>query len=321
MAAGTHDHSALHRTLQAWAETYRDGVTGKERIVVAHALARPSASTRQDDFVGRMLWALSDPSGSPARRFAEFNPVPSLEWLLDAFAADSYGHTDLARFGVPPRDKVDPKLRFSLVHRPGPYWLAPMMRLVVGGSGNTQWDPVMSQIARWLVRHLNDPRVVLWIAERGGQLHEQWVWQIERRLDELAKLERNGNTSELDDIRAQAPSAIPGPMMRTLWRLFLSGRVKSPWRELDLYRWKSRFKREGLTPTLRLELRDLLSPMVRLNKPFHWGEEPEAMGYRYATRSVASAGAAGESVDVGTTGATRVVHPGRTAARDVSGRS
>jgi hypothetical protein len=61
--AGTHDHSALHQTLQAWAETYRDGVTGKERIVVAHALARPSASTRQDDFVGRMLWALSDRPG------------------------------------------------------------------------------------------------------------------------------------------------------------------------------------------------------------------------------------------------------------------
>jgi hypothetical protein len=48
------DHSALHNTLKAWAETYRDGILGKERIVVEHALTRPSASTRQDDFVGRM---------------------------------------------------------------------------------------------------------------------------------------------------------------------------------------------------------------------------------------------------------------------------
>ena len=63
--AGTHDHSALHRTLKVWAETYRDGVNGKEQIVVSHALARPSASTRQDDFVGRMLWALSDKTGHP----------------------------------------------------------------------------------------------------------------------------------------------------------------------------------------------------------------------------------------------------------------
>ena len=60
---GSHDHSALHRTLKVWAETYRDGLLGKERIVVDYARARPSASTRQDDFVGRMLWALSHESG------------------------------------------------------------------------------------------------------------------------------------------------------------------------------------------------------------------------------------------------------------------
>lgn len=276
VAAGTHDHSALHQTLQAWAETYRDGVTGKERIVIAHALARPSASTRQDDFVGRMLWALSDPSGLPAKRFAEFNPVPSLDWLLDAFAADRYGHTDLARFDVPPRGKADPKLRFSLIHRPAPYPLAAPMRLVAGAISHSKWDDVMSQLARWLVRHLNDPRVVLWIAERGGQLHEQWIWEIERELDRLTRLQVDGKMSDLDDIRAHAPNAIPGPLMRTLWRLLISGRVKSPWREADLYRWKSRLKRDGLTATLRLELRELLSPKVSLRKPFRWGEEPQS---------------------------------------------
>jgi hypothetical protein len=276
VAAGTHDHLALHQTLQAWAETYRDGVTGKERIVVAHALARPAASTRQDDFVGRMLWALSDPTGLPARRFAEFNPVPSLDWLLDAFPADRYGHADLARFGVPPRGNADPKLRFSLIRRPAPYPLAPPMQLVAGGITDTAWDDVMFQLARWLVRHLNDPRLVLWIAERGGQVREQWTWQIERRLDELGRLERDGKTSDLDDIRVHAPNAIPGPLMRTLWRLLISGRVKSPLREADLYQWKSRLKREGLTATLRLELRELLSPKLRLSKPFRWGEEPES---------------------------------------------
>ncbi len=274
--AGTHGHSALHQTLQAWAETYQSGVTGKERIVVAHALARPLASTRQDDFVGRMLWALSDPSGLPARRFAEFNPVPSLDWLLDAFAVDRYGHTDLARFGVPPRDETDDKLRFNLVHRPAPYPLAPQMRLVAGGASHSQWDHVMSQLARWLVRHLNDPRLVLWIAERGGQLHENWVTLIEHELDRLALLERDGKTADLDGIRVHAPNAIPRPLMRTLWRLLIGSRIKSPWRNHDLYLWKSRLKREGLTATLRFELRELLSPKVNLRKPFPWGEESES---------------------------------------------
>ncbi len=271
-----HSHRALHRTLQVWASIYRDGARGKERIVARHAHRQPNGAKPGDDFVSRMLWALSAPSGLPARRFAEINPVPSLDWLLDAFAADRYGHTDLTRFGVPPRDNADPKLRFSLIHRPAPYPLAPPMRLVAGGIAATQWDDVMSQLARWLVRHLNDPRLVLWIAERGGQLHEQWIWQIEHRLDDLAQLERDGKTSDLDDIRVHAPNAIPGPLMRSLWRLLLSGRVKSPWRKLDLHRWESRLKREGLTAPLRLELRELLSPKVRLSKPFRWGEEPES---------------------------------------------
>jgi hypothetical protein len=271
-----HGHKALHRTLQVWASIYRDGVRGKERIVARYAHRPPIGSKPGDDFVSRMLWALSDPSGLPARRFAEFNPVPSLDWLMDAFEADRYGHIDLVRFGVTPRGAADPKLRFSLIHRPAPYPLAPPMRLVASGIAAPQWDDVMSQLARWLGRHLNDPQLVLWIAERGGQLHEQWIWQIENRLDELAHLQRDGKTSDLDDIRVHAPNSIPGPLMRSLWRLLLSGRVKSLWPALDLYRWKSRLKREGLTATLRLDLRELLAPKVRLSKPLRWGDGPES---------------------------------------------
>ena len=87
----SYDHSALHQTLQAWADTYRDGVQGKEAIVVKHALVRPQDSTQQDDFVGRMLWALSDKSGLPAKRFADFNPAPSLDWLLSPLRINAFG--------------------------------------------------------------------------------------------------------------------------------------------------------------------------------------------------------------------------------------
>jgi len=271
--AASYDHSALHQTLHAWAETYRDGVQGKEAIVVKHALTRPQESTQQDDFVGRMLWALSDKSGLPAKRFADFNPVPSLEWLLEPFAHEHFGHGDLSRFGLPPRDEVDTKLRFSLIRRPAPYDRAPPMLLASGGITGSQWDDVMFHLARWLVRHLDDPRLVIWIAERGGQLHDRWPWLIEHELDRFASLEREEKTSELFEIRLHAPKAIPGPLMRTLWRLLLSGRVKSPWHYPDLYRWKGRLKREGLTATLRLELRELLAPKVVLKKPFRWDED------------------------------------------------
>ncbi len=271
--AGTYDHSALHQTLHAWADIYRDGVQGKEAIVVKHALARPQDSTRQDDFVGRMLWVLSDKSGLPAKRFADLNPAPTLDWLLEAFSDERFQYSDLPRFHVPPHVEVDTKLRFSLIRRPAPYDRAPSMLLASGGVSDIQWDDVMFHLARWLVRHLDEPRLIIWIAERGGQLHDRWSWLIEHELDRLALLELEGKTSELGEIRLHAPKAIPGPLMRTLWRLLLSGRVKSPWRDPDLYRWQGRLKREGLTATLRLELRELLAPKVVLKKPFRWSDD------------------------------------------------
>jgi hypothetical protein len=271
--AGSHNHSALHRTLQAWADTYRDGVQGKEAIVVKHALARPQDSTKQDDFVGRMLWALSDKSGLPAKRFADFNPAPSLDWLLEAFADERFDHGDLPRFGVPPRDDVDAELRFSLIRRPAPYDHAPRLLLASGGITGSRWDEVMFHLASWLVRHLNDPRLVIWIAQRGGQLHDPWIRLIEHRLNNLSSMEREGKTAELDAIRSQAPNAIPVPLIRTLWRLLLSKRVKSSSRDHVLYRWQERLKREQLTATLRLELREILAPKVTLKEPFRWGDE------------------------------------------------
>ena len=131
----------------------------------------------------------------------------------------------------------------------------------------------MFHLARWLVRHLNDPLLIIWLAQRGGQFHERWTSLIEQKLDRFARLEREGNATELDRIRAHAPNAIPGPLMQTLWRLLLTGRLKSPWRELSLHPWKVRLKGDGLTTMLRLELRELLAPKVKLQQPFRWDTE------------------------------------------------
>lgn len=264
---GSNDHSALHLTLHSWADTYRDGVQGKEAIVVKHARTQPQDSTQQDDFVGRVLWALSDKSGLPAKRFADFNPAPSLDWLIKAFSNKCFAHVDLSRFEVPPGSNVDEKLCFSLIQRPAPYSRAPHMLLASGGVATSQWDDVMSHLARWLTRHLNDPQLILWIASQGGKIHDQWQWLIENELERFAKLQNDGKTSELEEIRSQAPMAIPGPLLSPLWRLLLSGCIKSSWSNLDIYRWRERLEREGLTTSLRLELRELLAPKVILKKP------------------------------------------------------
>lgn len=158
------------------------------------------------------------------------------------------------------------------------------MALVNAGGRDSQWDDVMTQVARWLLRHLDDPKLILWIAKHGGQLHDRLARMIRDQIKDLDRRATEGKHNELDRIRASAPAAIPRPIMRTLWRLLLSGRVRSYAYRADLYDWMSRFKQHGLTPTLRLELREILSPRVSLSEPFRCdGEEahdskPERIG-------------------------------------------
>ena len=168
----------------------------------------------------------------------------------------------------PHATECDDKLAFSLARRPAPYSRAPWMQLTSTGSDHTRWDDVMFNLARWLMRHMNDPALILWVANQGGQLSSQWHWLISSRLDQLADLESAGKHAELAEIRANAPKAIPSPIIRQLWQLLLSGRVKGCQQDLDIYQWQSRLSREGLTTALRLELRELLSPRLTLSKPF-----------------------------------------------------
>lgn len=249
-------HTFFHATLRAWADTYRDGVRGQEAIVARYAATRPLGSTKQDDFVGRMIWALSDPSGLPAKSFADFDPLPHLDWL-DAFSTTRFSHHDLARFGVTAEHVTDDKLAFSLVGRPSPYALAPWMRLVSPSYAQSgRLDKVMGHLARWLVRHLDDPRVLLWIASNGSQLHENFGYLI---AEELGKKPRSAPLS-------------------AFWRIILSGRLKdSSSHHHDLFTWRRRLTNEGLTSSLRRQLRDILSPRIRLRKAYRYDEdEPEA---------------------------------------------
>jgi len=268
----TKDHRYLHKTLQSWSETYRDGVRGKELIILKEAITNPLIRTREDDFVGRVLWALSHESGLPAKRFAEMDPVPSLDWL-EPLSENRYRHSDLGRFGVPPKSGQDDKPAFSLMRRPAPYDGAPLMAPCDAGATGSQWDGVMGRLAYWLTRHLDDPALVLWLAKRGGQLHDQFARQVDTRLSEIVKLECEGKNDELERMRAAAPRAVPRPLLRTVWRLLLSGRIKSNRQDdFNLYRWQKLFQRDGWSPSLRLSLRELLTPCIQLREPFRRGE-------------------------------------------------
>jgi len=265
--ANTNNHSALHRTLKEWANTYRDGVQGKKMIIAQHASTPPLTPSRSDFAVGRVLWSLTDDLA--AKHFADMNPVPPLGWL-GPFAEYQFEHRDLSRFGVVANSTEDKKLRFSVLIRPAPYKLSRWMGIVDTGARGSDWDSVMGHLAHWLTRHLDDPNLIIWLVERGDQLHEQFAQLIRSRIKELDAKRQE----DLDRIRENAPKAIPGQLMRTLWRLLLAGRIRSPMHRSRIYEthWFDRIARDGITPSLRMELRESLAPCLTLREPFRWEE-------------------------------------------------
>lgn len=102
-------------------------------------------------------------------------------------------------------------------------------------------------------------------------------------MDRLATLELEGNTAELDRIRLNSPKAVPGPLMRTLWKLLLNDRLKPPGHNPDLYSWFRQLKMDGLSITMRFKLRELLAPKVLLRKPIRWDHDASVLINRLAS--------------------------------------
>jgi hypothetical protein len=80
------------------------------------------------------------------------------------------------------------------------------MTLVSDGREAHPWDQVMYQIARWTLRHLNSPRLLLWFASRGGKVAPTLARMI------------------ADALKSAGPTVTPP--MRTLWSLMLAGRIR-----------------------------------------------------------------------------------------------
>jgi len=257
------DHSKLHDTLDSWAQTYSEGSLGKESIVAKYAMFPPTASTQNDDFAGRVIWALSEPNGLPAKRFSELNPCPHIDWL-EIISERRYSKKDLPRLGISTLTEGNSDLSFSLVERPSLPSESIYDSIRSLHYENSNWDRVMSQICNWLLRHLNDPRLVYWLIKYRGELTSSFKSTLERKLSALSKLDDN----EKLILQENSPNAIPDDEMLSLWKMLLAGRIHTASNDTRLYNWVGRVKQHGFNTLLKLELRELLAPKISIKKPY-----------------------------------------------------
>ncbi|MFC5051070.1 SIR2 family protein [Rubritalea spongiae] len=257
-------HSALHQTMIEWAKVYSTGAGGKSSIIANEASKLPTAITRDDFTVSRVLWAMTD--SVAARTFAEHNPVPPFEWLK-VFSEPLFGTDELSRYGVhePSTKKTDNK--FSMIDRPTPWKKAPYMSLTRQNHERSGWDDVMFQIGRWLLRHLNNPHLILWLAKKGGVLHGEFRNQIWRRIERISKAEKDGDEEALQKMLGGAPDAIPTPLMREAWMYLLLNYSEFQhygW----VYEWFSKLDMFGPTGGLRNELRERIFPKIIIEEAY-----------------------------------------------------
>lgn len=252
------DHNSLHRTLFEWATIYRHRIHGKQEIIRKYghtALSKPAGDPERELQIQQVLWALKDPSGLPAKVFADMEPVLPFNWLMELDEM-RYGTNDLQLFQVP-RDGFEENQKwFSMLRRPASSCRSPIESPVYhADSFGNKSDKISFQLFKWLVRHAHEPELVLWMAEQGGQLHRSFARLIQKEIGSQLHPGKGAGESRLSDIR-------------TYWRLLLSRRVKSHRDKRPFAHWVIQLNQTGLTPSLRIDLLDMLAPCVVLKDGF-----------------------------------------------------
>lgn len=140
----------------------------------------------------------------------------------------------------------------------------PNMSLVSNDLFGMKNDEVMNWLAHWLVRHLNNPALIVWVSERGGVLAPEFRRLIIDRLNHIAQLVNSGKAKELDDILLDSPDGIPDKAMTSLWELALSGKLCIPIGRHSIIQTCNHIKEYGLSPSLKSLLLKAFSPAVIL---------------------------------------------------------
>jgi hypothetical protein len=170
---GDNEHSLLHSTLEKWSSLYRDGIEGKERYVTSCAHLMPVSSTREDNFIGRMLWALFDESGIPAKSFAQIEPPAPLEWFLDVISkSNNQILSELSNVGFESLSNFNTSL-FN------------------NSNYGTVWGDIEESLSSWLVKHLGDPRLISWTINNGHRPVRRLSLLIEEELIKAQKAQNN----------------------------------------------------------------------------------------------------------------------------------
>mgnify|MGYP003625229559 CR=1 FL=1 len=271
-------HFNLHETLVKWSEIYRDGLNGKQQIVVTTAFTNPSLTSQNEYNTKRLVWALSDSTGFAAKTFSTMVPSPPLLWLF-AFDTFELFKRDLSRFDVLD-STFDASYKFSLLDRPAKSSLAQNMSFLRAVPSETKLDPIMRHLVRWLTTHMDNPDLILYICNRGGRLHFDFEKKVRHELQEQLERRSCDDTKYFQEKAKISNEYAVSKEMFAIWDLLLNGYLSNDCFSTDLYSWSHNYRISGLSIGLKRELLRILTPRVLLKKRSGFWNESSTNPFR-----------------------------------------
>ncbi len=180
------DHRLLHETLQNCAKHYQMGLFDRQTIIHSYASHLPAVGLGPWE-TSQVVWALREPTGHTARRFADLDPLPPIEWL-QILSEEHF-------FDGVPKEHLSFAVSFAQAHD-----LIPTL------------DHVTEGLCRWLCKHLDDPRLAEWAIDRGCHLHSAMANQVRAVLQAPTIVLPTG-ARLLWTFLATIPSAVHSPAM------------------------------------------------------------------------------------------------------------
>ena len=229
-------HGLLHSTIKEWADSFKQGITGKEYILKSMVIDSPKTPYENNLKVNRVISILreldtpigEEPTGCYAKMFLESRPIPPIGWLLVLEKYDLLSRSSSGGVNALPVSN--------------------------GYDGIAQYpDKISYYLWQWMAKHLKERQLIDYVIAHGGNLHPVLKYLIKREINK---------------------SDIP-PAYIEFWKLVLWRKIENINNRHDIGLYllgKLSADTIGLIPVI---LRTL-SPGIRLNKPYaNWEDNSE----------------------------------------------
>lgn len=212
------DHSILSKSIIKWAKITEEGFWGRKKIINSCVCIDDNTLISDINTQKKLLWTLNK-HDECIKYFSELKNNPSII-RLNIFCTEMC------------------KKDFEDIYNSIEQILEKHQELKFADSS--------FYLFKWMLRHINDERLLLWIVKNGCRLHE--------RCKTLLAQELFYNSESINN------------KMNKLWSLFLIDKLtyKSSLKDFDLLRFFEKIKKSGLTIYAINELKNILAPKIEI---------------------------------------------------------